>query len=56
MDHGEVGDDGIYRSLAGLDVAMTRRLERLVDREVTKLVRETVRRRRIAAKRRRARS
>ncbi len=36
---GEVGDYGIYRSLAGFSVPMTRRLERLVDREITKLVR-----------------
>jgi hypothetical protein len=47
---GEVGDYFIYKPLAGFDVAMTRHLERLVQREITKLVRETVRRRRAKAK------
>jgi hypothetical protein len=43
---GEAGDYGIYRSLAGFDVAMTRHLERLVQREITELVCPKVRRRR----------
>lgn len=50
MLDGEVGDFGIYRSLAGFDVAMTEHLESVVDREVTKLVRAKVRERRASAK------
>jgi hypothetical protein len=41
---GQLGDFGIYRAVAGWDTAMTRRLERLVEREFTKLVRAKWRR------------
>ena len=50
MLDGEIGDFGIYRSLAGFDVAMTQHLEGIVEREITKLVRAKVRERRAAAK------
>lgn len=43
LDDAPVGDYGIYRSVAGFDVPMTRHLERLLDREITKLVRRKVR-------------
>lgn len=45
---GEVGEYFIYRPLMGFDVAMTRHLEALVQKEITKLVQAKVRARRRA--------